>query len=79
MAELHTYCADWENRKKEGKGFYKLNDEGVAAIREDLVEDYRALAEQHSEELTQQMDDFGESQEEILRQLMEIKRICWIA
>ena len=52
MAELHTYCADWENRKKEGKGFYKLNDEGVAAIREDLVEDYRALAEQHSEELT---------------------------
>ena len=44
-AELHTYHADWENRKKEGRGFYKLNDEGVAAIREDLALDYCALAE----------------------------------
>ena len=44
-AELHTYRADWENRKKEGMGFYKLNDEIVATVCEDLAKDYSELAE----------------------------------
>ena len=43
-AELHTYLADWENRKKEGRGFYKLSDEIVATVREDLAKDYSELA-----------------------------------
>mgnify|MGYP000067080054 FL=1 len=50
-AELHTYRADWQNRKKEGRGFYKLSDETVTIVREDLAKDYRELVEQHSEEL----------------------------
>ena len=29
-AELHTFRADHENRVKEGKGIYKLNEEGIA-------------------------------------------------
>ena len=45
-AELHIYRVDWENQKKEGRGFYKLNDETVAAVRENLTKDYRELAEQ---------------------------------
>ena len=59
-AELHTYRADWENRKKEGRGFYKLSKETVAAVREDLAKDYHELTEQHSEELAQLLEDFGE-------------------
>ena len=47
-AELHTYQVNWENLRKEGKGFYKLNE----AVREDLAQDYRMLLDQHSEELT---------------------------
>ena len=70
-AELHTYRADWENRKKEGRGFYKLSEETVATVREDLAKDYSELAERHSEEITQILDDFGEGQEELLDQLME--------
>ena len=31
-AELHTYWANQENRKKEGKGFYKLDEESIATI-----------------------------------------------
>ena len=27
--ELHTYWADWENRRKQGRGFYKLNEERI--------------------------------------------------
>ena len=71
-AELHTYRADWENHKKEGRGFYKLSEETVATVREDLAKDYRELAEQHSEELAQLLEDFGEGQEELLDRLMEV-------
>ena len=71
-AELHTYRADLENRRKEGRGFYKLNEESVTAMREDLAQDYRTLADQHSEELTLLLEDFGESQEDIFHRLMEI-------
>ena len=70
-SELHTYRADWENRKKEGRDFHKLNDESVATVREDLSQDYRTLVEQQSEELAQLLDNFGESQEELLDHLME--------
>ena len=70
-AELHTYRADWENRKKEGRGFYKLSEETVATVREDLAKDYSELAERHSEELTLILDEFAEGQEELLGQLME--------
>ena len=50
--ELHTYRADWENRRKEGRGFYKLNDESVAVVHEDLAQDYRALENSRSYQTT---------------------------
>ena len=59
--------------RKEGRGFYKLSDEIVATVHEDLANDYRELAEQHSEELAQLVDDFWESQEDFLDLLMEIR------
>ena len=70
--ELHTFRADMENRRKEGKGFHKLNEESIATVREDLALDYQALADQHCEELTQLTEEFREFQEEIFRPLMEI-------
>ena len=60
-AELHSYRTNWANQKKEGRGLYKLNNETVATMREDLAKDYRELAEQQSEELAQLLDNFGES------------------
>ena len=44
-----------------------------ATVREDLAKDYLELAEQHSEELAQLLDDFGESQEELLERVIEIR------
>ena len=70
-AKLHAYRADWENRRKDGHRFYKLNEESIAAIREDLAQDYRTLADQHSEELAQLLDDFGESQEDLFHQITQ--------
>ena len=68
--ELHTYLTDFENRKDD-RGFYKLSDDTIASVREDLSKDYRELAEQHSEELAQILDDIRESQEDLLDRLME--------
>ena len=50
-AELHTFRADHENRTKAGKGFFKLNNESIAIVREDSAADYQALADRHSEEV----------------------------
>ena len=68
-----SYISCGLGKSKEGRGFYKLSDETVAAVREDLANDYRELAEQHSEELAHLLDDFGVSQEKLLDRLMEIK------
>ena len=69
--ELHIYRADEENRRKEGRSFYKLNDESVADVRAVLARDYQALADQHSKELAQLLEDFGESQDEMFHRIME--------
>ena len=60
-AELQTYRADQENRQKGDKGFYKLNEENIAMVSEDLTRDYQALADQHSEEIAQLLEEFGDS------------------
>ena len=41
--ELHTFCANQENDLKEGKGFYKHNEESIVAVHEDLTADYQVL------------------------------------
>ena len=56
-AELHTFYADQENQTKVGNGFFKLNSESIAAVREDLADDYQALADRHSEELVQILEE----------------------
>ena len=54
---------------KEGKGFYKLNDESIAAVREDLAADYQALANHHSEEVIQLLEEYGTTDLEIAHHL----------
>ena len=68
-AELHTFRADHENRAKEGKGFFKLNDESIATVREDLATDYQALADQHLEEVAQILEEYGAAELELGHQL----------
>ena len=40
--ELHISRVDAENRRKEGRGFYKMNDASIQTLRVDLYEDYHA-------------------------------------
>ena len=74
-AELHTFHTDQKNRVKEAKGFYKLNEESIASVREDLEADYQALADHHSEEVVQLLEDYGASDLEIARHLHEYEDV----
>ena len=71
-AELYTYREDWENRSKDGKFFYKLSEDSIATVRENLTQDYQNLADYHSEEIAQLLKDFGDSQDDTLYQLHDI-------
>ena len=59
-AELQTLWADAESRKKVGDKFYKMDEESIVTIREELAEDFFALAETHLKEvwgLVEMLDD----------------------
>ena len=59
-AELQTLRADAENRRKTGDKFYKMDEESIVTIREELSEDFFALAEEHLKEirgLVERLDD----------------------
>ena len=58
--ELRTYRADQENQQKDGKGFYKLNEESIDTVCEDLTQDYQALDDRHSKEIVQLLEEFGD-------------------
>ena len=69
-AELCTNRAYWENRVKDWKDFYKLSEDNIATVREDLTKDYHSLADRrHTEERVQLSEDLGESQDETSRKL----------
>ena len=40
-----------ENRHKDEKGLYKLDEESIATVLNDLMQDYQTLANRHSEEM----------------------------
>ena len=37
LAKLHAYRPDWENRRKDGRGFYKLNEESIVVVRKTIA------------------------------------------
>ena len=50
--KLHIFRDDAKNRKKVGKGFYKLDDTCVQMVREDLTEDFHVLADAHTKAIS---------------------------
>ena len=58
--ELQTLRADAENQRKVDDKFYKMDEESIVTIREELSEDFFALAEVHLKEvwgLVEVLDD----------------------
>ena len=47
VVELQTFGADAENQKKEGRRFYKMDENSIHVLHEDLTEEFQALANTH--------------------------------
>ena len=60
--ELHTFQADQQNQRREGWRFYKLDQESVTTLQEDLANDHHALAQAHSQEIQGLLDEYGDAQ-----------------
>ena len=61
-AELHILRVDAENRRKEGRGFYKMDEASIQTLRANLTEDYHALVKSHTAAIEQLLEDFNDDQ-----------------
>ena len=61
-AELQVLRTDAENRQKDGKGFFKMDTRNISIVREDLEEDFRALADGHTKAITALLEEFNDEQ-----------------
>ena len=56
--ELQILCADRDNRKTQGPRFFKMIEEAISTIQEDIAKDLYDMAASHREEITQLMQEF---------------------
>ena len=72
-AELQIFHTDQENhRRKETKGFYKLDEESITTIHEELTNDYYSLAQFHSMEIQKLLDEFEDDQLQLALELEDV-------
>ena len=57
-AELQLLRADRENRKAQGQGFFKMTEEAISTIQEDIAKDLSEIAACHQEEVNRLMQEF---------------------
>ena len=74
VAELQTLRVDAENRTKAGDKFYKMDEESIVTIREELSEDFFALAEAHLKEVRGLVERLDDGQLETQLQLEKYKQ-----
>ena len=60
--ELHILRADAEHRRKEGRGFYQMNEASIQTLRANLSEDYHALVKSHTAAIEQLLEEFNNDQ-----------------
>ena len=61
-AELQVLRTDAKNQRKEGRGFYKMDENNIQLLREDLTKDFHALAKSHTAAIEQLLEDFNDDQ-----------------
>ena len=57
-AELQLLWADRDNRKAQGQGFFKMTEEAISTIQEDIPKDLSDIATCHQEEVNLLMLEF---------------------
>ena len=62
--ELHILRTDVEIRRKEGRGFYKMDEHSIQNLCEDLTKDYHNLVKSlsHTAVIEQLLEEFNDNQ-----------------
>ena len=61
-AELQILRADVQNRNKSGDNFYKMDQESIITILEELSEDFYLLAQVHVDKVWRLPEEFEDEQ-----------------
>ena len=57
-AELQILRADKDNRKTQGPGFFKMIEDAISTVQEDIARDLYDMAASRREEITRLMQEF---------------------
>ena len=57
-AELQLLRADRDNRKAQGQGFFKMTEEAISTVQEDIAKDLYDMAACHRKEIGRLMQEF---------------------
>ena len=57
-SELQLLRADRDNRKAQGQGFFKMSEEVISIVREDIAKDLYEMDACHREEVSRIMQEF---------------------
>ena len=60
-AELHLFRVDAENRK-DGHKFFKMDENNIHVLREDLTKEFHALAQTHTMVIGTLLEEFNDDQ-----------------
>ena len=58
---MQVLQADAENCQKDGKGFLKMDKTNIGLVREDLEEDFYAVAYGHTKAITALLEEFNDN------------------
>ena len=61
-AKLQTYIANEENPRKDWKWFYKMDENSISIIREELIEDFYSLDQIRLKEIKKLHENFEDDQ-----------------
>ena len=68
-AELQLLRADKENRKAQGQGFFKMTEDAISTIKEDIAKNLSDIAACHQEEVNRLMQEFDKHEVDMAVQL----------
>ena len=60
--ELQVFRANVENRRKEGRGFYKMDENNIQILYKDLTEEFHALAKTQTTSIRHLLEEFNDDQ-----------------
>ena len=74
--ELQLLRADQENKKKEGQGFYKMDEGSVTVIQDELSDDFHELTTRHTAEITKMLEEYDGNQLQLALELESYEKEC---